>query len=45
MARAESALFGSGERLKTQALTVILQEVDQDTVDAGIRDLDPDSAT
>ena len=40
MARAESALFGSGERLKTQALQVILEEVDQDTVDAGIADLD-----
>lgn len=40
MARAESALFGSGDRLKTQALTVILEEVDQDTVDAGIADLD-----
>ena len=42
-ARAESALFGSGERLKTQALQVICEEVDQDTVDAGIRDLDPDA--
>lgn len=36
MARAESAMFGSGEKLKTQALTVILEEVDQDTVDSGI---------
>jgi phage/plasmid-like protein (TIGR03299 family) len=42
-ARAESALFGSGDRLKTQALTVILEEVDQDTVDAGIAGLDPDN--
>lgn len=40
VARAESALFGSGERLKTQALTVILEEVDQDTVDNGIGYLD-----
>ena len=36
VARAESAMFGSGEKLKTQALTVILEEIDQDTVDAGI---------
>jgi phage/plasmid-like protein (TIGR03299 family) len=42
-ARAESALFGSGDKLKTQALTVILEEVDQDTVDAGIRGLDTDN--
>lgn len=35
-ARAESAMFGSGDKLKTQALTVILEEIDQDTVDSGI---------
>lgn len=36
IARAESAMFGSGEKLKTQALTVILEEIDQDTIDSGI---------
>lgn len=40
VARAESAMFGSGDRLKTQALTVILEEVDMTTIDAGIADLD-----
>lgn len=40
VARSESALFGSGERLKTQALTVIMEEVDIDTVDSGIGYLD-----
>ena len=39
-ARAESAMFGSGDKLKTQALTVILEEIDQDTVDGGISYLD-----
>jgi hypothetical protein len=32
-------MFGSGEKLKVQAMTVILEEleeIDRDTVDAGI---------
>jgi phage/plasmid-like protein (TIGR03299 family) len=40
MARAESAMFGSGEKLKTQALTVILEEIDPETIDNGISYLD-----
>jgi phage/plasmid-like protein (TIGR03299 family) len=40
VARAESAMFGSGEKLKTHALTVILEEVDQHTIDGGISYLD-----
>lgn len=39
-ARAESAMFGSGEKLKTQALTVILEEIDPETIDNGISYLD-----
>jgi hypothetical protein len=40
MARAESAMFGSGEKLKTQALTVILEEIDPETIASGISYLD-----
>jgi phage/plasmid-like protein (TIGR03299 family) len=40
MARAESAMFGSGEKLKTQALTVILEEIDPETINSGISYLD-----
>jgi phage/plasmid-like protein (TIGR03299 family) len=40
VARSESALFGSGAALKTKALTVILEETDQNTIDAGIGYLD-----